>query len=199
MTGVRTEPDRVIADDGEHMPGEAGIWVFVLGDMVVFAVCFAVLALVHAQDPAGYAASQDVLHLWLGVANTVVLVTSSLTMALAVHAARAGRPRRAASLVLATMAGAVVFVAVKAVEYTDLVAAGHTARSSDFFLYYFCFTGLHLLHVVIGLAVLGGVLRIVRRPAPSRHELGLVESGAGYWHMVDLLWLVLFGLLYTLG
>jgi nitric oxide reductase NorE protein len=182
-----------------RIPGEAGIWVFVLGDMLVFAVCFVVLAATYARDHAAYAADQQTLHLGLGIVNTVVLVTSSLTMALAVRAARLARPRAAVRLVVATMAGAVVFVAVKAVEYTDLVAGGHTARSDDFFLYYFTFTGLHLLHVVIGLCVLGGVLRIVRRPALGRSELSLVESGASYWHMVDLLWLVLFGLLYTLG
>ncbi|MCD2194604.1 cytochrome c oxidase subunit 3 [Actinomycetospora endophytica] len=180
-------------------PGETGIWIFVLGDMVVFAVCFVVLAVTYAHDRAAYAADQQALHLGLGIVNTVVLVTTSLTMALAVRAARLARPRTAVRLVVATMAGAVVFAAVKVVEYTDLVVAGHTARSDDFFLYYFCFTGLHLLHVVIGLAVLGGVLRIVRRPVLGRADLSLVESGASYWHMVDLLWLVLFGLLYTLG
>jgi nitric oxide reductase NorE protein len=189
-------------DDVERasrVPGEAGIWVFVLGDMVVFAVCFVVLATVYAHDRAAYAADQAALHLGLGIVNTVVLVTSSLTMALAARAARSGRSRTAVRLVVATMAGAVVFVLVKVVEYTDLGLAGHTPRSDDFFLYYFCFTGLHLLHVVIGLGVLGGVLRIVRRPVLTEHDRRLVESGASYWHMVDLLWLVLFGLLYTLG
>lgn len=190
-------PDREAL--GPRVPGEAGIWIFVLGDMVVFAVCFVVLATVYARDHAAYAADQQALHLSLGIVNTVVLVTSSLTMALAVRAARLARPRAAARFVVATMAGAVLFIAVKAVEYTDLVTAGHTARSDDFFLYYFCFTGLHLLHVVIGLCVLAGVLRIVRRPVLGEHDRRLVETGASYWHMVDLLWLVLFGLLYTLG
>lgn len=187
------------AEPSSRVPGEVGIWVFVLGDMVVFAVCFVVLATVYARDRAGYLDDQQALHLGLGIVNTVVLLTSSLTMALAVRAARLSHRRTAARLVVATMVGAVVFVALKAVEYTDLVAGGHTARSGDFFLYYFCFTGLHLLHVVIGLCVLGGVLRIVRRPVLGEHDRRLVETGASYWHMVDLLWLVLFGLLYTLG
>jgi nitric oxide reductase NorE protein len=180
-------------------PGEAGVWIFILGDMLVFAVGFAVLATTYARDPAGYAAAQGALHLGVGAVNTVVLVTSSLTIALAVRAARAGEMRRSTRLVGATMAGGLVFVVLKAVEYADLLAAGHTARSAPFFTYFFCFTGLHLFHVLVGLAVLVGVRRIVRRPSPSGHELSLVESGAGYWHMVDLLWLVLFALLYALG
>jgi nitric oxide reductase NorE protein len=191
--------DRRETPPSPRIPGEAGIWIFVLGDMVVFAVCFVVLALTYAHDRVAYALDQQALHVSLGIVNTVVLVTTSLTMALAVRAARLGSPGAAVRLVLATMAGAVVFVAVKVVEYSELVAAGHTPRSDDFFLYYFTFTGLHLLHVVIGLCVLGGVLRIVRRPVLGEHDRRLVESGASYWHMVDLLWLVLFGLLYTLG
>lgn len=184
---------------GARVPGEVGIWIFVLGDMVVFAVCFVVLATVYGRDHTAYVADQRALHLLMGIVNTVVLVTSSLTMALAVRATRLARPRAVPRFVVAAMAGAVVFIAVRAVEYTDLLSGGHAARSDDFVLYYFCLTGLHLLHVVIGLCVLGGVLRIVRWPALGEHDRRLVETGASYWHMVDLLWLVLFGLLYTLG
>ena len=195
MTTTLTTPQT----DRRRIPGEAGIWIFIFGDMAVFAVCFLVLALTYAHDPAAYIAAQGSLHLAAGAVNTVVLVTSSLSIALALRAARGGRARTATRLVSATMSGGVLFVAVKVVEYADLLAAGHTARSAPFFLYFFCFTGLHLFHVLVGLAVLTGVRRIVRRPALGAHEVSLVESGAGYWHMVDLLWLVLFALLYALG
>lgn len=181
-----------------RIPGEPGLWLFVLGDMAVFAVCFGVLAWVGRGDPVLYATASSRLHVELGAVNTVVLLTGSLTVALAVRTARAGARDRAARLVLLTIGGALVFVGIKVTEYALLLAEGLTPRTNDVWLYYYGFTGLHLAHVTIGLVVLAGVLRLVRRPAPDAHEVSLVECGAGYWHMVDLLWIVLFALLYLM-
>ena len=182
-----------------RVPGEPGIWLFVLGDMVAFAVMFGVLVATQTEDPALYESSQAQLHIGIGVLNTVVLITSSLLVALGVRAARGSVPERARPLFAGAIACALTFVALKAVEYGDLLAADSGPRANDFFLYFFAFTGLHLLHVLIGIAVLSGVVRIVARPRMTPRDRTMVESGASYWHMVDLLWLVLFALLYLLG
>lgn len=185
-----------------RIPGETGVWVFVLGDMAVFAVCFAILTVIRGRDPEAYVTSVSRLHLGIGVVNTLVLLTTSLTLALAVRAARDGHtgPGTAAPrLVAATVAGAALFAALKITEYVLLVSAGDTPRTDDVLAAYFAFTGLHLLHVAIGLAVLGGVLRVVWRRALGVRDRMMVENGAAYWHMVDLLWLVLFALLYLTG
>ena len=177
-------------------PGEGGVWVFVLGDMCVFAAVFGVLLWQRGQDPAMYAAGQAELHVGLGALNTVVLLTSSLLVALGVRAARAGDHRTAPRLLAGAAGCAVAFAALKAVEYTDLATSGHGPGTTTFFASYFTFTGLHLLHVAFGLAVLLGVVRIARRPGLDDHDVTMLESGTSYWHMVDLLWLVLFALLY---
>lgn len=182
-----------------RMPGETGVWVFVLGDMLAFAVFFTVLVWQQRHDPAAYATGQDALHVGLGIVNTIVLLTSSLAVAAGVRLARSPRPAAAIPLFRAAIASGALFVAVKAVEWTDLASNGHGMRDGGFETYYFAFTGIHLLHVLIGMAALAGVLRIVRRDVPTAHDRALVESGATYWHMVDLLWIVLFALLYLLG
>jgi nitric oxide reductase NorE protein len=182
-----------------HVPGEAGVWVFVLGDMLAFAVVFAVLVFQQRQDPAAYAAGQDALHVGLGIVNTVVLLTSSLAVAAGVRATRGAAPQRAVACFRAAIASGLLFIAVKAVEWTDLATSGHGLRAGTFETYFFAFTGLHLLHVLVGLAVLSGVTRIARRPVLGTHDRMLLESGTSYWHMVDLLWIVLFALLYLLG
>jgi nitric oxide reductase NorE protein len=180
-------------------PGEAGVWVFILGDMLAFAVIFAVLVWQQRQDPAGYAAGQEALQVGVGIANTIILLTSSLAVAAAVRVSRGADARRAVPLLAAAIASGVAFIALKAFEWTDLATNGHGMRSGTFETYYFAFTGLHLLHVVIGLAVLGGVLVIARRSRLTAHDHMMFESGTSYWHMVDLLWIVLFGLLYLLA
>lgn len=184
-----------------RIPGEAGVWLFILGDMVAFALMFGVLVWTEADDPALYAAGQSELTIAIGVVNTLILLTSSLVVALAVRAARGPQAARAAPLLAGAMGCAVAFATLKAVEYIALASDDVTGRSGDFFTYYFTFTGIHLLHVTIGLVVLTAVRRMVRRSrgALDGHEMSLVESGASYWHMVDLLWIVLFALLYLHG
>lgn len=179
-----------------HIPGEAGLWVFLLLDLVVFSVFFGTIVMLRADSPESFASGRDELHQGLALAATVLLLSGSLLVVRAVHAMRRGDDPATARL-LAWAAGAGVgFVAVKATEYADLLSAGYGLRTDDFFLAYFAFTGVHLVHVVLGTGVLLLLRRhVTSRPADSvRH--GLVEGGACYWHMVDLLWLILLPLLY---
>jgi len=127
--------------------------------------------------------------------NTIVLLTSSLLVAASVHAARDGRPEHAIILTYAGGGCGVIFVAIKAYEWTTELAAGHTV-SNQFFSFYYVLTGVHMVHVALGLIILGVVVRELR--APKRRRTSLVEQGATYWHMVDLLWVVIFGLLYVM-
>ena len=89
-----------------------------------------------------------------------------------------------------------MFILIKAYEWSTEVAQGHTMSSNDFFMFYFMLTGVHLFHVALGLLILGVVVRELRNP--RRRRMSMVESGATYWHMVDLLWIVIFALLYVM-
>jgi nitric oxide reductase NorE protein len=186
------------ATSAERIPGEAGLWVLLLGDMTVFALFFGAFLVARGEHPAGFAAAREHLTVGLGAANTVALLTSSLLVARAVRAHREGRgPQAARRLVAGAGLCALAFAAIKAVEWGARLHAGDTPASDDFFMFYFAITAIHFLHLLIGVAALGWVWRIVGRAAPATpRERLIVECGASYWHMVDLLWIVIFPLLY---
>lgn len=180
----------------QSVPGEPGLWVLLLGDMTVFTLFFGAFLLGRAEHPGRFAASREHLTVALGALNTIVLLTSSLCVALAVRAHRDLRPRTAARLIDGAEFSALVFVALKAVEWGGLLHDDLTPSTGAFFMFYFVITGVHLLHVIIGTGGLLVMRRTVLRPAGEGHARLIVESAASYWHMVDLLWIVIFPLLY---
>jgi nitric oxide reductase NorE protein len=180
------------------LPGDAGFWSFIAADCVLFFLLFFQVSTDRAKHLGAFTRDQGTLLLGLGALNTVVLLTSSWFAALAVSAVRRGESSRAARLALATAGMGLVFTAVKAVEYTHAGNGHHTPASSLFFTYYFIVTGLHLLHLLVG-AVAMTVMAWRLRAATSlelRRERVYFECVASYWHLVDVLWLFIFPLLY---
>ncbi|WP_354698902.1 Cytochrome bo(3) ubiquinol oxidase subunit 3 [Paraconexibacter sp. AEG42_29] len=183
-------------------PGEVGIWVFVIGDMIVFAVFFAVIVVLAAEQPDLVRESQARLSVTSGALNTILLLTSSVLVALAVRAARepgAAHHLRARKLFGFALACGLGFAVIKAAEYGTKIDAGLVPATNDFFAYFYVFTAIHLLHVTAGIGVLVWLMRLSGRPALTAKDRMLIESGASYWHMVDLLWVVLFPLLYLVN
>jgi nitric oxide reductase NorE protein len=191
----------MIASDREgppqrHLPGEAGIWVLILGDLLVFAIFFATFLVYRAGQVALYAAAQASLDRGFGLLNTGLMLTSSLCVALAVAEARAGPSQRVVNPLLAALGCGLAFVVSKALEWGGKIAAGVTLNTNEFYTFYYMLTGIHLLHVLIGLGVLGYlVARSTRADAGPSHAV-VMESGGAFWHLVDLLWVVLFALFY---
>ncbi|MBB3606108.1 nitric oxide reductase NorE protein [Mycolicibacterium sp. BK556] len=179
-----------------RIPGEEGIWVFVLGDMTVFALFFATFMYSRGKNPQSFAAGHADLHVALGTVNTVLLLTSSLLVAIGVQRVLGGAHRDATRLFTAAIGCGAGFVGVKAIEWTQLFSAGKGVGSGEYFSYYFVFTGIHLMHVLIGMAILGRLVFLTRRPALEAPQRRLCETGGIFWHMVDLLWVVLFALFY---
>lgn len=178
-----------------HLPGEEGLWVFIMGDLLMFAVFFGVLVVSRAEDTSAFNDAQSHLHVELGLLNTLVLLTGSWLVVRGMQAMKARDPRRAWWFA-AAFGTALTFALVKVLEYTLLVGEGHTPAESDFYMYYFVFTGIHLAHLVIGAVFLAVLFTIARRTQLTVGKYRLAECGAVYWHMVDMLWLVLFPLLY---
>ena len=193
---ARSRPADATARRAPALPGDAGMWVFVLGDMVIFGVYFIVFMVYRAHEQAVFLASQRHLSLASGVLNTLVLLASSRFVALAVAAAKAGDDRRARQLMYGGGLCGIAFLLVKAHEWYSLVSAGLTVQRNNFYMFYYAFTGVHLFHVLMGLIVLAVMRAELRRPAGRR--TWLIEAGAIYWHMVDLLWIILFALLYLM-
>jgi nitric oxide reductase NorE protein len=170
----------------------------ICGDLTVFAVLFGTFVFYRGGDVELYQASQQHLNRDFGVLNTALLLTSSWLAAGAVQAFRDRSCELASRLYGAALLGGLGFVAVKAVEYSQKITAGITPISNDFYMFYFILTGIHLVHVLIGLAVLAWLRVRARRPWTKPTEVAVIEGGTVFWHLVDLLWIVLFALLYLL-
>lgn len=181
-----------------HLPGEAGVWMFIVGDIVIFSMFFAVFVYYRSADVPLFASSQASLNQLFGAFNTVLMLSSSWFVALAVHAVRQDKLKTGEHLlVLASLCG-VGFVVIKFFEWKEKLAAGYTLVTNDFFMYYFLLTGIHLLHVLIGIGVLAFLWSTIRKGEPSSRDMVMVESGASFWHLVDILWIALFAILYLM-
>ena len=179
---------------GIHCPGQGSMWFFVIGDLWIFTCYFACYIHDRAHNPAAFLQGQQLLSQPIGVLNTVILLTSSLFVALCVQATRAGEIVTASRfLALGTACGA-GFMLVKAVEWYLKIHAGFPDGADPFFIYYFMLTGLHVVHVSLGLVILALLWRELRGAKQPRVEFA--ETCATYWHMVDSLWIAIFALLY---
>jgi cytochrome c oxidase subunit 3 len=191
----------------QHAADLMGMYVFLGSEVMLFGGLFAVLGLLRLQHPAEYVAASRALHVWIGAGNTAILLTSSLTMALAVAAAREGARRAALRRLLATAALGAAFAALKAVEWTLEyregllpVPGGDGALAAPverlFMHLYLVSTGLHAIHLSIGIAVVLGLRFRIRRGLPLPGRAITVEATGLYWHLVDLVWVFLFPVLY---
>jgi nitric oxide reductase NorE protein len=179
-----------------HLPGVEGIWVFVVADMTVFGILFTCFMVGRDQNPALFQASRHALNPNFGGINTLILLTSSLFVVLAVQAVRRSRFRTAQHHLAGAFACGVAFMVSKIIEYTGKLNENITLLTNDFFMYYFTLTGIHLAHVVAGNVVLAVFWLKARARTIDPEKPVALECGATYWHMVDFLWMMIFPLLY---
>jgi nitric oxide reductase NorE protein len=193
---IGTSPER--QERKRRVPGEVGIWAFILTDMSVFAIYYIVFALSRSHQPEIFLHGLHLMSMPTGVLNTFFMLTASLFVALAVQYIRQGRSGTSQLLLLGAGLCGTGFVITKYVEWGAKLAAGYTPLSDNFFQLYFILTGIHLLHVVVALVVLAYMSRMVKRTqhVPTSSQIRFIENGASYWHMVDLIWLGLFALFY---
>lgn len=179
-----------------RLPGYQGIWVFVLIDLSLFGFLFLAYCLARFEHPQAFAESQQTLDIVLGLVNLSLLLTSSWWVALAVDAARHQRQQAATRLLVLGWLCGLGFVVIKLIEYRAKFKAGISMLSNDFFMFYFITTFFHFLHVLGGMVILAVISSKARKGAYAHGNTAGIESGAIYWHMVDLLWVMLFPLLY---
>jgi nitric oxide reductase NorE protein len=180
------------------LPGDSGVWVFIFADMCAFALFFLLFAVGRMAEPALYETSRQHLDLRFGLANTLILLVSGAFMAKAVRQARAGDWQAGRMSLFLTLGVGMLFAVSKVLEWGAKAKAGIGLTSNEFFTYYFVFTGIHFLHFVVGVAALGVLIARCRQPLPQEDKLRWIEAGGAYWHMVDLLWIVLFAMLYLM-
>jgi nitric oxide reductase NorE protein len=175
------------------LPGEEGIWIFVLGDLTMFSLLFSLYLYSRNFNVHLFNEAQQSLNKIIGAFNTILLLTSSLFVVFAAQAVRVGDKRRSIRLLVMVIACGVGFVVSKVFEWGSMVGKGVTLVTNDFFMYYFVLTGIHLVHVVIGIVV--WVFLVITIRTGSATATG-VEVRATFWHMVDVIWVVLFAVVY---
>ena len=179
-----------------HVPGESSMWFFVIGDLLIFGVYFVGYMYYRGQNQDLFLRSQSRLNVDIGAVNTVMLLTSSLFVALGTEAARAGNRTDALRRFWAALAFGAAFPVLKMFEWIPEISQGLTPGTNLFFMYYYVMAGMHLCHVALGLVIMCFIIRNLK--TADKPKISLVETGATYWHMVDVLWLVLFALLYLM-
>lgn len=182
------------------VPGEAGIWVFILTDMCTFGFFFCAFAFERKNHPAVFAHSREALSISSGALNTFLMLTASLCIALAVRYVRDHRTAGAKRLLIGAGLCGAAFIVHKGFEWGAIVHKGDKPTTNHFFQLFFMLTGIHLLHVLIAMVVLVYLWRVVGRLSPpsTPRQTRFIENAASYWHFVDLVWLVLFALLYLM-
>ncbi|HRY99168.1 MAG TPA: cytochrome c oxidase subunit 3 [Bacteroidales bacterium] len=180
-----------------YPPGGLLIWLIILLEVITFGVALIAFVWQRADHLLQFQASRDHLNVALGTVNTIMLLISGFFVAGAVHHARQGLGHTSRQSLLAGIGGGAVFVFLKVLEYQDKLEAGLGLYYDRFFTFYWLLTGFHLVHVLVGLAILGYFV-LVRRGDGTPQQLEDLEAGAAFWHMCDLIWLLLFPVLYLM-
>ncbi len=184
--------------DTRRLPGDLAIWFFILAELLAFAVFFLSYAFARARNVALFNESQLTLDLNSGALNTVLLITGSWFVVLAVQAVKRDDSATGARWLIAGMGCGFAFLVVKVLEYSAKFGAGISLSTNTFYMFYISLTFFHFMHVILGMVILAVLLVKTRQGAYGRDEHHALESGAAYWHMVDLLWIVLFPLVYVM-
>lgn len=179
-------------------PGDLAIWFVIFAELLTFGIFFLSYGFTRAHNVALFDASQQLLDRRTGAINMVLLITSSYFVVRAVAAVKADDSRGSARWLLAAMGLGAGFILLKLSEFAHSYAAGITLSTNTFYMFYLSLTVFHFMHVVIGLLVLGVIARKAWRGGYSAAEHTGVETGAVYWHMVDMVWIVLFPLVYVI-
>jgi nitric oxide reductase NorE protein len=181
-----------------RLPGVDGVWVFIGADSVIFAILFLTFMQDRLKNPALLEASRHALNMNLGGIDTLILLTSSWSVALAIQALKRDLINRVPRYLLGGVLTGLMFVVSKSIEYIQKFAHGLTPGTNPFFMWYFTLTGIHLAHVLAGTSLLAFLWVRSRGGAYSSSHRAVPESVASFWHLVDLLWIVLFPLLYLM-
>jgi nitric oxide reductase NorE protein len=181
-----------------RLPGVDGVWVFIGADSVIFAILFLSFMQERLKEPAVFEASRQTLNMHVGGIDTLILLTSSWSVALGVQAMKRDLVDREPLFFLGGAVTGLMFVASKSIEYFEKFSHGINPGTNPFFMWYFTLTGIHLIHVVVGTSLLTYLWIRSRRGTYDHLHKAVPESIASYWHLVDFLWIVLFPLLYLM-
>lgn len=191
-----------ISPSPEHteprLAGDLAMWLIILAELLTFGILFVCYAFARSQDVALFNESQQTLDLHAGAINTVLLITGSWCVVRAVKAVRRDETASGARWLLAALLCGGGFVSLKLMEFSAKIHAGIDLSTNTFYMFYILLTAFHFFHVILGMVFLSVLMFKTWRGAYGSHEYHALETGAAFWHMVDLLWIVLFPLVYVM-
>ncbi|CAB3772060.1 cytochrome c oxidase subunit III protein [Burkholderia paludis] len=177
-----------------------GILFFIIADIATFGIFFVAFMIERRRQISVFDGASRSLNVEAGLLNALILMTSGMFVAFAVDAARRGRAAEVRRWLMYGMLVGVGFGVNKAIEYGDKFSHGIGMLTNDFFMFYYVLTGAHFIHFLAGMIVLAALwFRAAREPVHEGPLFAWIEGGALYWHMVDLLWIVIFPMLYLVG
>ncbi len=183
---------------GRYPPGDFAIWIFIYAELLAFGIFFLSYAFARANNVELFNESQLLLNRTAGAINTLLLITGSYFVVRAVAAIRDDKAHLCSRWLLAAILMACIFLAIKLVEFYTKYQEGISLSTNTFYMFYLSMTFFHFMHVILGAVILVAVMLKARNGAYSREEHTGVETGGSYWHMVDLVWIILFPLVYII-
>tara|TARA_R110000787_G_scaffold161291_4_gene274729 strand:+ start:695 stop:1282 length:588 start_codon:yes stop_codon:yes gene_type:complete len=181
----------------KRLPGDLAMWFFILAELTVFSLFFIAFAVTEQFNVEMFIAGKSMLHTFAGLINTLALITSSFLVVLSLKSVSVGKSQQSVYLLILSILAACVYMATKLWEYNQLFVMGIDIETNTFFTLYFLITGFHFLHVLLGIVILICIAVNVKNGGYKESITGF-EAGASYWHMVDLVWIILFPLIYIL-
>jgi len=185
-------------EEPKLLPGDLAIWFFIFMELLVFAIAFIAYAVSRAQNTELFNEFQLTLNKESGAINTILLITSSYFVIRAVHAIKLDKVKSCINNINIALGFGTGFLLLKSLEYYDKFSAGISLSTNTFYMFYLSLTLFHFLHVILGMIILFAVMIKAKRGYYSAENHIGVETGASYWHMVDLVWIILFPLVYII-
>ena len=180
------------------LPGDFAIWFFIFAELLVFGIAFISYAVVRVQNVEMFNQFQLTLNRELGAANTLLLITASYFVVRAIQAIRINDVKNCVSWLYASLACGTGFLLLKSLEYYEKFSQGINLSTNTFYMFYLSLTMFHFLHVILGMIILFAIAIKAQRGGYSADDHIGIETGASYWHMVDLVWIILFPLVYII-
>jgi cytochrome c oxidase subunit 3 len=201
-------PEKAMRHRIDYAGAKMGMWIFLLTEVLLFGMLFLLYSIFRFKYSSDFHASASELDVVLGTANTAILLTSSLTMALSIALVRKGKKGLSMLCQIVTIALGTVFLFNKYIEWSVHIGHGIYPHSPQldqmsrgkiiFFSLYYVMTGLHGLHVLVGVCVISGMLLFTAKEIITRNDFVKLENTGLYWHFVDIVWIYLFPLFYLI-
>lgn len=201
----------VLPNSGHNFDAKSskmGMWLFLYTELLLFGGLFLVYMLYRYANPDAFLLASFELNVWMGTINTIVLITSSMTIAMAISALQKGNVKLAITLSWITIVAALIFLVIKYFEWGAKFDHGYFPGMDHYnelplgerlyFYLYFFMTGLHALHVIVGGVFIGFVIKYMKTGRVNKDKISLLENSGLYWHLVDLIWIYLFPLFYLI-